>query len=282
MNVVDTLIKRLLEKNISFGEFQLLNISPLKESVEFENYTLNLIDEDGGFFGEVLLSKRLITAYAQDLLMKKNILLLPEFVEASSIILLSEILNKIDENFNIHLEISSDNTLAKVSTTDFLIGLKYKKVFSPLVLRVDTFSIFKLLLKRDIEIENIVEYSISIHGLRRLPLNIIGVLEEGAMMKLPCENVVVINDCLELSKFNLFVEEESMEEKILSIEDLRLPVSVRIEMGELNFSEIKGLLSSEKKIDLLQGKSCKLMLGNSLMAMGEVDETQIRITKTFI
>lgn len=282
MSIVDSLIQKFFKSSISFGDFQIINISRLTKPIEFENYSLTLIDENGNYFGNSLISKRLITAYAQDLLLKKNILLIPDFVDAAAIMLLSDILNKIDEKYKICLEISPLQPPEDLLTTDLLLGVKYKKIFSPLILKIDTEQIFQIMLKNDIQIEDNVECLVSINGTRHLPLCIIGALKENGLIKLPVENVVIINDYYRLSKFNLSIEEEKMEENILSIDELRLPVTIRIELGNLRYVDIKEFLKGDDKIKLLQNRQCKIFLGNSLIATGEIYENQVRVTKVFI
>jgi len=280
MSFIENIIKKVQQDRIAIGDFSIDNISIVQNPFEFEHYIFSL-SLNGETFGNILLSKRLVIAFAQNLLKEKNILILPDFIEASSIILLTDILNFVEDKYGLHLEISSSSNRDLEQATDLMIAIRYKNIVSPVLLQISAQQIFQLAYSRNIQIEDETEFDMTFKSEQYIPANIIGRLSIDDKIRLPSELGVYINSQIYLNNIIIF-KEEDMEREIQEVSEIRLPVVFQIRLGGMTFNKIKELLTSNNLLDHLNNRECRIILGNSVIANGEVNENKVRITKIFI
>ncbi|GEM_PF-3177680 len=283
MDSINQIINNIFLSDKSFSDFELLGFSLKKEEInsEFVSTEFTILNEDNNFFARIHISKRILVAFAQNLLKKNNILLLPEFVDTSSLILISEVLNELDEKYQIHLEISPVNLPVKNPSTDILLKIKYQKVFAPVLIQIDTEQLLNLLFKKGISFEDLSEVNLSLSGERNLPLRIIGELEENAFLKIPDKLVFIIGNQFRVGEKEIFIEEEKMENSTSISDEIEIPVIFKINLGKIRLNDIKGLLTDEKITSTLNGKECRIIIGTTTIATGEFNENQVRITKIY-
>ncbi len=283
MKIPESIIRRFSDSDRFREDFDLINFKYHRESFEFEHSKFAVITRDEGrFFAQILISKRLILAYAQNLLQKKNILLLPDFVETSSVVLLTDILNRIEEEFNLGLEISHSADIADRPTTDFIAQIRYKKIFAPVIIRVNSEIFYRLIVNSGQNPEEFSDFEVTLLGEKYIPLETIGELGEKDILKMPPEFNLFVNKSIRIGSQWLYQKEETVNNSTIQPEQLSVPVTFSTELGNLSISQIREILNQNKVSEILNNKECKIIIGNTVVATGDIYENQVRIAKIFI
>jgi hypothetical protein len=280
MSFIESILKKIRQDRLTFGDFSIDNITVTKDPFEFEHYAFAL-SLNKKSLGKVLLSKRLITSFAQNILREKNIVVLPDFIEASSIIILTEMLNCIEERYGICLEINHPDNQELNQTTDIMIAMRYKNIVSPVLLQISTDQIFSIACDKNIDIEDETEFDITLSNEQNISADIIGRLSIDDVIQLPSKLSVYLNSQIYIKDIQLY-QEEDMEKEIHEIKEMKFPVVFQIRLGGMTFNKIRELLTSNNLFEYLNNKECRILLGNSIIANGEVNENKVRITKIFI
>ncbi len=282
MNLIDNFLRKLSSQRIQIGEMLIENITIYEKPCEFQNYAFSLIDSQKKYFGDILLSKRLITEFSQKLLKERNILILPEFIDSCAIIFAADILNKIEDIYEIHLEITNKVDITEPDLTQFLLSIRYGRILTPIILIVPTREIIKIAIEKNLDFEEDIEFPVCLLGEQYLPLHIIGRLNINDRIKIPSQMTINISEDNILNNKIRFYEEEIMQKEGLSLEELTLPVTIKIEIGQIKISKLREMVNEIEKEKLLEGKKCKIFLSNTLIAEGEINDKHIKISKISI
>ncbi|MCX7958116.1 MAG: hypothetical protein N3B13_03635 [Deltaproteobacteria bacterium] len=286
MKISETVIRKVAESGITGDVLQITNLSYQKELPVFDHSKLTIITRDDGiFFADVLISKRIILAYAQSLLQKKNIPLLPDFIETSSTLLIADILNIIDRKYNYGLEISSSDNIRRGCTTAFLANIRFHNINAPIIIKVNTEMLWKLITKYGFNPDELSESEVFLRGEKYIPLYVIGNLSVSDILKMPSVFDVIISQTIIAGRKKLFDEEEDMNDcikEILNSDELYLPVQFIIELGNLSLTQTREILSQSRVSEIISGRECKIILGKTVIARGDISENNIRISKIFI
>ncbi|MEM3609618.1 MAG: hypothetical protein QW076_01770 [Candidatus Anstonellales archaeon] len=283
MNMIDLLYTKFKEQGECKSGFLIERILYQKEPFEFEGSTFKVVTrDDSTFFAEVKISKRLVLLYAQNLLQKRGILLLPELIETSSVIFLTEILNRIEEEYKIVLEISPFSDASCITTTDILVNVRYQNIVAPVLIKLNTIVLYKLILQSNYNPEEFTDFNVILKGEKNISLKLIGRLKVGDFIRVPSDFDVVMNGLSGIHKVKVYLKEETMENNVVKAEELPIPIVFKIELGSLTLSQIRDILYQDKISEILGGKECRVMIGNAIIATGDINENHIRISKVFI
>ncbi|MCX7944848.1 MAG: hypothetical protein N2746_10120 [Deltaproteobacteria bacterium] len=285
MKLLDTLTNRPIFSERLENDLEIKSLSFLKEPFEFESFNFTIVTrEEGLFFADCLISKRLAIAYAQYILKRHNILLLPEFVEASSVLLLTDLLNRIEVECQIGLEISPSRVINQEPKTDLIAYVRFQRVLAPVVVRINTAMFYKLILMAGLDPHESFELNLIIRGQKSIPLKILGSLKEGDILQIPSRMELIANNSIRIGDIEIFLEEVKMEGEIVTtqFDELLFPVVFTSELGKFSLNEVKEILNQGKVSKILEGKEVRISIGNVVIAKGEIDENHVKISKIFL